>query len=1756
MATYDSQKRSERVKLQLRDKNGLWIVMGKKAKWFSKNLGKQMSGTIVGIDGQNAYIMPPLENPTHRPMPFKISLKALGMYSPKADLKDHGRPEGTAEAEEAYKQELGEKFDAGFDEEQKKNSQRHQEATKKGQAGKLDADALEVDELGRETPSGRNSKERDFGKVSAIKEDVAEVLESINDSDFEESDNNLDSVTILDEEGNSLTIEARKDSTGKRTIVLKDSDGNTLDSWDATKQGKNFNQEVAEKIYDAYDDGDFEEELDLDGDGIPDSEDPKITLDRTGFTTSQINPTPEDLDALPVGDVIEQDGYTYIKGDDNAWTGYESADDGNLVALKDENDEIEFYISETLADGSEFTRSTKEPAASRKKRAPKAPKAPTEGVDNDNDGVADDREIDHDSDGDGIPDKDDPSGESVVQSEQERTTPTEEEAVAPEEAPTPIPEDTEQETLPGLEKPKRNQDKMDELNKVVADFEQKIRNMFQSDEPFAQDHLDKIHAARDKAEDGRYASDITRAKNAVKAAEKAFAKQEKSGAKTEPTPAEDESTGLGEPTVPETSEEIPAPTESEAPVVSDEEPFGELEEVDLPEAEVIEEEAQPEAQSEPVQEAPEPAPKPVVEEPAPAPATPVETPVAEPTAPTQEAGTYIGKPTSVSDPVGTKYGLDSGEQFTKVSDTSVSNDADSKDVMTPQEFDAEFDEVDAELPGNGPVAEQAVPNVGTSSRELREYVNHWDQTDDNGDKYIPNLSDRLDTIRDTKESVDIDLSEYHQNDSVNSLGIAYTDGRLIEIGDRIMYRSGKTHADKNHPEYADAYHEVEVIGFDSQGKVNMLPIDSVDYYTHDSENNALYVSKPLEGVLARGSKKGFMHATPSKLSDFDGKRIYKSSDIPTNRPDAIRILTEREAEFRGADGELLEVGEPVRFRHRDHDRTIMVKDPISGEEIPTRGPSYNKIFEGTIVSLNPAVQSAVINISKDPETEQLITASLVYSVSGDSTFDPPTPSSYATGEGLPELPEGFTRHLRRVFHDEDLGIADSGEADDDSEQEQEQEEDFNFDDYDVEDPEVETESEEDAEPVEADSLPTSDDPAYTTAERSSVEESFGDLEEFDAPRPVRKGVTKSVFKGTDPWKSEYGRFFRDVDKQEFTSDRAKSRHIATESPVGSSVALSNGGRATKTSKDTWDFKSRRGGLVERDMSNSNFAKKLLENNADILNNGSFRAPNKTNYTAYNKESIDTAQKNIDNAIRRAGDGATISTLEGILTKDGDDWYNPEGDVSEIPEDYSLVGISPDNTITDIARVGKDQLGSVSVSVSQGLYRKTDAGWESRDLENMPTIISDSDLQEIMLNNESDSLVDAVFVPSNATESVRGNMVDQLPNASLQSIRDNVFKTPRGTVVKSIHGTTGGQVTSTLVDPGTKLWRNELISPVDAGYSTTVIGSLHKAHDQGKSLEITQPSVKLDHDTIDEFYSATAKDTEPYNDQDLNALMNLGHTPVDFQTMSMEEIVGAFKAKFGDDMAIGIYNDRGEIDYDDQNIYGAKKVLEGYFQIRSKYPWMQSLGGFHIDKSDRDSDAMAYVSNVDMGRSGEKVDLVVQSSAANGSSNAFLPDNGSFGTHFMPASDSGRYVGHHESGHIMDGHRYRADDVSDLEGIADWVAEFLGISEVQLLEMSYGQLMKALSSRGYTSGYGFQDIYADLPKNSQPFKGVGILRMDHYEMIAESFADVEQNGSKASEVSKFIWKKLVSSAQLRAMYFRDHGNTPTLADLEEYKQKIS
>ena len=90
MATGNSSAaRRARVKLQLRDKKGRWIEMGRGAKWYSSSDGKELSGTVVGAK-QNTAIVALTDNadPNAPLRTVDVPMGEIEMINEKATLMD------------------------------------------------------------------------------------------------------------------------------------------------------------------------------------------------------------------------------------------------------------------------------------------------------------------------------------------------------------------------------------------------------------------------------------------------------------------------------------------------------------------------------------------------------------------------------------------------------------------------------------------------------------------------------------------------------------------------------------------------------------------------------------------------------------------------------------------------------------------------------------------------------------------------------------------------------------------------------------------------------------------------------------------------------------------------------------------------------------------------------------------------------------------------------------------------------------------------------------------------------------------------------------------------------------------------------------------------------------------------------------------------------------------------------------------------------------------------------------------------------------------------------------------------------------------------------------------------------------------------------------------------------------------------------------------------------------------------------------
>ncbi len=95
-----ASKRRALVKLQLRDKNGRWIEMGRGVKWYSSKRKKEIGGTVVGSQGDYALVRLNKENPTHEPALVKVPARHIEVVSSKATLSDPKAPKSNLETPE------------------------------------------------------------------------------------------------------------------------------------------------------------------------------------------------------------------------------------------------------------------------------------------------------------------------------------------------------------------------------------------------------------------------------------------------------------------------------------------------------------------------------------------------------------------------------------------------------------------------------------------------------------------------------------------------------------------------------------------------------------------------------------------------------------------------------------------------------------------------------------------------------------------------------------------------------------------------------------------------------------------------------------------------------------------------------------------------------------------------------------------------------------------------------------------------------------------------------------------------------------------------------------------------------------------------------------------------------------------------------------------------------------------------------------------------------------------------------------------------------------------------------------------------------------------------------------------------------------------------------------------------------------------------------------------------------------------------
>lgn len=108
MAKESSASRRARVKFQLRDKKGRWIEMGRGVKWYSPQLKRNVSGTVMGVSGRNAVVNLTSEPKGADGKPQQVTVKGsdIEVISSKATLGGRAGKMAKVATKSAKKAEL------------------------------------------------------------------------------------------------------------------------------------------------------------------------------------------------------------------------------------------------------------------------------------------------------------------------------------------------------------------------------------------------------------------------------------------------------------------------------------------------------------------------------------------------------------------------------------------------------------------------------------------------------------------------------------------------------------------------------------------------------------------------------------------------------------------------------------------------------------------------------------------------------------------------------------------------------------------------------------------------------------------------------------------------------------------------------------------------------------------------------------------------------------------------------------------------------------------------------------------------------------------------------------------------------------------------------------------------------------------------------------------------------------------------------------------------------------------------------------------------------------------------------------------------------------------------------------------------------------------------------------------------------------------------------------------------------------------
>lgn len=340
---YTASERSRNAQKQLRDKGGRFLEQGGSFKYKGRD-GKQKVGTIIGMLDGYVYALPQLENPHHRPMPFRIPMGSVESLKSKATIRD----KETLAAEKKLLAENTKKFENNLSPSRKKSFDQQKDATAKAKKEKIDADQYEVKEDGTYHYSKRNPIAPD-AKIQASLDAVLPTLKAGESFQFDLGDGYKMKIT-------------RENGKLVRETISPEGETTSRDDYSGKKGDQEASQAIAIRAKEHEDLEDPEEVMiDLDGDGINDIDDPMIRVDEKAKKTAPEEISKEDLDALPVNTRLYTDKAVYTKSsrrDDQGpqWSRHEKTDEKvDTYHLTGE----ELHSSD-LMDGTKYRKEVKE----------------------------------------------------------------------------------------------------------------------------------------------------------------------------------------------------------------------------------------------------------------------------------------------------------------------------------------------------------------------------------------------------------------------------------------------------------------------------------------------------------------------------------------------------------------------------------------------------------------------------------------------------------------------------------------------------------------------------------------------------------------------------------------------------------------------------------------------------------------------------------------------------------------------------------------------------------------------------------------------------------------------------------------------------------------------------------------------------------------------------------------------------------------------------------------------------------------------------------------------------------------------------------------------------------------------------------------------------------------------------------------------------------------------------------------------------